>query len=138
MSSSDGKFFTKVKNAFKSDKRDSTSQASPKKTQKPSTHTTSKDHEDIVDEAYNEGRKFFHRKQKSGASTISDSKSKSSTTGTTTTDAQHHKEILKEAYEEGHKLFHFHAKHGKHPIHQLRPMMQNSLLVLVQPRLVLA
>lgn len=115
MSSSDGKFFTKVKNAFKSDKRDSTSQASPKKTQKPSTHTTSKDHEDIVDEAYNEGRKFFHRKQKSGASTISDSKSKSSTTGTTTTDAQHHKEILKEAYEEGHKLFHFHAKHGKTP-----------------------
>ncbi|RCK64134.1 hypothetical protein Cantr_10338 [Candida viswanathii] len=126
MSSSDGKFFSKVKNAFKSDKKDSSAPSSPttpKKTPK-TTDTLSKSHENVIDEAYDEGRKFFHLKHKSGASAATaDSKSKSATGATTgatstattatTTTGENHKDILKEAYDEGRKLFHFHHKHGK-------------------------
>ncbi|RCK56604.1 hypothetical protein Cantr_05606 [Candida viswanathii] len=122
MSSSDGKFFSKMKNAFKSDKKDSSAPSSPttpKKTSK-TTDTPSKSHENVIDEAYDEGRKFFHLKHKSGAgAATADSKSKSATGATTgatstgTTTGENHKDILKEAYDEGRKLFHFHQKHGK-------------------------
>ena len=115
--SSDGKFFTKVKNAFKSDKKDTESSPnSSSKTSAPSA-SASKSHQKVIDEAYSEGRKFFHLKHSSSKGNIGSSSGSASGSGSSVEQGakhskdQHH-DILKQAYKEGQKLFHYHAKHG--------------------------
>lgn len=115
--SSDGKFFTKVKNAFKSDKKDTESSPnSSSKTSAPSA-SASKSHQKVIDEAYSEGRKFFHLKHSSSKGNIGSSSGSASGSGSSVEQGgkhskdQHH-DILRQAYKEGQKLFHYHAKHG--------------------------
>ena len=115
--SSDGKFFTKVKNAFKSDKNDTESSPnSSSKTSAPSA-SASKSHQKVIDEAYSEGRKFFHLKHSSSKGNIGSSSGSASGSGSSVEQGgkhskdQHH-DILRQAYKEGQKLFHYHAKHG--------------------------
>ena len=115
--SSDGKFFTKVKNAFKSDKKDTESSPnSSSKTSAPSA-SASKSHQKVIDEAYSEGRKFFHLKHSSSKGNIGSSSGSASGSGSSDEQGgkhskdQHH-DILRQAYKEGQKLFHYHAKHG--------------------------
>ena len=115
--SSDGKFFTKVKNAFKSDKKDTESSPnSSSKTSAPSA-SASKSHQKVIDEAYSEGRKFFHLKHSSSKGNIGSSSGSGSGSGSSVEQGgkhskdQHH-DILRQAYKEGQKLFHYHAKHG--------------------------
>lgn len=109
--SSEGKFFSKVKNAFKSDKKDT--ESSPKSTSKTSAQSASasKSHQNVIEEAYSEGRKFFHLKHSSSKGDIGSGSGSSVDPGAKHSKDQHH-DILRQAYKEGQKLFHHHAKHG--------------------------
>ncbi|KAI3405391.2 hypothetical protein KGF56_001787 [Candida oxycetoniae] len=99
MSSSEGTFFSKLKNTLKGEK-DTDSSPNPEKYQ---------------DEARKEGEKLFHEQHgdtTGSGGTISSGKTSSPTSHAKTADTKH-ENILKEAWEEGEKLFHHHATAGK-------------------------
>ena len=103
----------------------------------------------VIDEAYSEGRKFFHLKHSSSKGNIGSSSGSASGSGSSVEQGgkhskdQHH-DILRQAYKEGQKLFHYHAKHGvsgstsQNKEHRhLRMLVPVSVQVQVQVLLVL-
>ncbi|KAI5964863.1 uncharacterized protein KGF55_001934 [Candida pseudojiufengensis] len=118
--SSEGKFFNKVKNAFKSEKGEKSSESSPQNSPRASRSSksgpTTSDPKPVLAEAREEGAKTgkHHEQQQHGASTTAADSNYggSGAYSHSKTGNDKHDNILKEAYEEGRKLFHHHSKTG--------------------------